>query len=74
MLFVAKANRPIDRSGLLKLLHKMGECADVKDVHPNRWYKETTHLLEWKQEFKPLQGRLDIHSIVVNPTIAKNCL
>ena len=37
MFFVTKANRPIDRSGLLKLLHRMGERADVKDVHPDRF-------------------------------------
>ncbi|MFZ1043096.1 MAG: tyrosine-type recombinase/integrase [Anaerolineales bacterium] len=37
MLFVTKANRPMDRTGLLKLLHRMGERAHVKDVHPHRF-------------------------------------
>ena len=37
MLFVTKANRPMDRCGLLKLLHRVGERAGVKDVHPHRF-------------------------------------
>lgn len=35
MLFVTKSNRPIDRSGLLNVLHGMGERAAANDVHPH---------------------------------------
>jgi site-specific recombinase XerD len=37
MLFVTKTNRSVERCSLLKLLHRIGERAGVKDVHPHRF-------------------------------------
>ncbi len=36
-LFVTRSNRPMDRHDLRKLLHRIGERANVNNVHPHRF-------------------------------------